>query len=74
MERKARVKSLPRKNKVDELQIYCRKCMKTKSSKEFYSALDLNLDKTILCQFAENVVRKYMRILIQWNIILRKHY
>jgi hypothetical protein len=45
MERKARVKSLPRKNKVDELQVYCRKCTKTKSSKEFYSALDLNLDK-----------------------------
>jgi hypothetical protein len=46
MERKARVKSLPRKNKVDEIQVYCRKCMKMKvAGKDVYQSVDLTLDK-----------------------------
>jgi hypothetical protein len=37
--------SMSKKSKEPELQVYCRKCMKTKSSKEFLIANDLELDK-----------------------------
>jgi hypothetical protein len=84
MERKARVKSLPRKNKVDDFQVYCRKCTKTKPSKEFFIATDLYLDSNgffsvckeccteiykLMFQSEGNVARAILRCCRMFNVI-----
>jgi len=84
MERKARVKSLPRKNKVDELQIYCRKCMKTQPASSYFLAIDDFLDKNgyfsicksccneiynIMFESEGNVARAILRCCRMFNVI-----